>query len=102
MAISVRKLSHRKQIWFAISYVAVRSIGLLDLFVGSWEDAAMRTAVKTFGVVSVAGLIAVLAGGYFGRKFNSDGWGVAILLDIIAAGIGGRNSHWNFTSKALR
>ena len=66
MAVAVPQAFAGGAIWFAITYVAVRSIGLLIYLWVAWSDTSMRTAVKTFGAVSIAGLVAVLIGGLIG------------------------------------
>jgi low temperature requirement protein LtrA len=83
-------------LWFAIPYVLVRVIGL-GLYVRvSWESSPEhRAAVKTFALLSVGGLAAVLAGGIFGGTATYWLWGLAILLDIIAALIAGEIGDWD-------
>jgi low temperature requirement protein LtrA len=61
----------------------------------AWTDPAQRAAVRKFSAVSVAGLIAVLAGGFIGGTAQYALWGAAIVLDIVAAGIGGQAEGWN-------
>jgi low temperature requirement protein LtrA len=51
--------------------------------------------VKTFTVASLAGLAAVVAGAALGGALQYACWGAAILLDVIAAMIGGRREGWN-------
>lgn len=80
---------------FALSYVAVRSIGLLIYLWVTGGNPAMRHAVKMFSLFSVAGLIAVLAGGFIGGKYVYWLWGLAIVLDVIAATIGAKSESWN-------
>ncbi len=84
-----------RSLWFAISYVLVRVIGLaLYAWVAS-EDPAQRAAVRSFAIVSVGGLLAVLMGGYLGGRAQYWFWGSAILLDVIAAAVGGQSEGWN-------
>lgn len=95
MAISVPESFERSSWWFAIAYTAGRSIGLLIYLWVSAQNLLMRSAVKTFAILSVAGLLAVLAGGYLGGVFQYWFWGLAIFLDIMAAVIGGNSEGWN-------
>jgi low temperature requirement protein LtrA len=85
--------------WFAGAYVAVRSIGLLIYLWVVWGHEEMRSAVKTFAAVSIAGLVAVIAGGLLGGTAQYWCWGLAIVLDVVAATIGGENEGWNLHPK---
>ena len=94
MAVSVPEAFARSSWWFALAYVGGRSIGLL---IYSWvtrQDPQMRSAVRTFSIFSIAGLISVLVGGYLGGTMQYWFWGLTILLDVIAAMVGGRNESW--------
>jgi low temperature requirement protein LtrA len=95
MAISVPQSFTICSWWFAISYVAVRSIGLLVYLWVTWPEAGMRNAVKTFGAFSLLGLMAVIAGGFLGGTLQYWLWGLAIVLDVFAASVGGNNEAWN-------
>ena len=82
--------------WFAIPYVAVRSLGLvLYGAVAYAADARQHAAVRTFTIASSAGLVAVLAGAALGGHWQYACWGAAILLDVVAALIGGSREGWN-------
>ncbi len=95
MAVTVPQSFASCSWWFAGAYVAVRSIGLLIYLWVVWGHEEMRAAVKTFAAVSVAGLIAVILGGLLGGTAQYWFWGLAIVLDVIAATIGGNNEGWN-------
>jgi low temperature requirement protein LtrA len=82
-------------LWFAALYVAVRVVGLLLYYWVARQDPAQRSAVRTFGLVSLAGLSAVLAGGAAGGAAQYWCWGLAIALDLLAAGVGGQLEGWN-------
>lgn len=94
MAVSVPESFGRSSWWFALAYVGGRSIGLITYLWVTWQDPEMRSAVKTFSTFSLAGLTAVLVGGYLGGVMQYWFWGFAILLDVIAALVGGRNDSW--------
>ena len=49
MAVSVPESFARSSWWFAVAYVAVRGIGLLIYLWVTWQDPAMRAAVKKIG-----------------------------------------------------
>jgi low temperature requirement protein LtrA len=81
--------------WFAVPYVAVRVIGLLLYYWVAGTDPGQRRAVQVFGLFSLGGLVAVMAGAMLGGVSQYVLWGLAIALDLIAAAIGGRLEGWN-------
>ncbi len=89
MAVSLPNAFSGGGAWFAVPYVLVRIIGL-GLYIRVSLDAgpSHRTAVRTFALLSVGGLAAVLAGGFAGGSTTYWLWGIAILLDIVAALVG--------------
>ena len=95
MAVSVPESFTRSSWWFAVAYVGGRSIGLAIYLWVTWQDPGMRSAVRTFSIFSISGLIAVLLGGYLGGQIQIWCWGLAILADVIAALIGARSDSWN-------
>jgi low temperature requirement protein LtrA len=82
-------------LWFAGPYVALRVVGLLVYDLVAARDAAQRKAVRIFALVSTTGLIAVLAGAAAGGRTLYWLWGLAIVLDLAAAGVGGQLEGWN-------
>jgi low temperature requirement protein LtrA len=82
-------------LWFAGPYVALRVIGLLVYHWVARTDPSQRQAVRIFGLLSTTGLGAVLAGGFLGGDALYWCWGVAIALDLAAAGISGQHEGWN-------
>lgn len=83
-------------VWFAVVYVLVRGVGLgLYGWVAYEADPSQRNAVRTFSLVSIGGLAAVLAGGLLGGAAQYLLWGLAIALDVVAAAVGGRLEGWN-------
>ena len=94
IAVSVPQTFTSFSWWFAISYVAVRSIGLLIYLWVSWGNSNMRKVVITFSSVSISGLVAVIAGGIVGGDAQYWLWGLAILLDVLAATIGANSEGW--------
>jgi low temperature requirement protein LtrA len=99
MAVALPNAFHTHALSFAIPYVVVRIIGLGIYGWVARADRAHRAAVFTFGVLSSAGLLAVLLGGYFAGAAQYWLWGLAIGLDVLAAGIGGRLEGWNLHPK---
>lgn len=95
MAVALPGAFQDRAIWFAVTYVLVRVIGLtLYAWVAS-ENPTQRTAVRTFALVSVGGLGAVLLGSIVGGSLQYWFWGGAILLDVFAAAVGGQLEGWN-------
>lgn len=95
MAVALLDAFHGRVLWFAIPYVLVRVIGLTMYAWVAWADPSMRPALRIFTVVSMGGLAAVLIGGIIGGVAQYWFWGLAILLDIVAAAIGGKAEGWN-------
>ncbi len=99
IAVSVPQTFTSFSWWFAISYVAVRSIGLMIYLWVSWSNRIMRKAVVTFSTISISGLVAVIVGGIMGGEAQYWLWGLAILLDVLAASIGANNEGWGLFPK---
>ncbi|MGH7477157.1 MAG: low temperature requirement protein A [Longimicrobiales bacterium] len=96
MAVAVPDAFHGGAAWFAIPYVLVRMIGLgLYGWVAAVADPSQYAAVCTFALVSLGGLAAVLVGGFAGGSTQYWLWGLAIVLDVIAAAVGARSEAWN-------
>jgi low temperature requirement protein LtrA len=95
MAVSVPQAFGNYSFWFALTYVIVRSIGLIIYLWVSWPDPEMRSAVRTFAVISIAGLVAAIVGGIVGGEAQYWMWGLTILLDVLAATIGAGGEGWN-------
>jgi low temperature requirement protein LtrA len=95
MGVGIPRALGDAPLWFAIPYIAVRSIGLLLYYWVAWSDPAQRRAVRTFGLFSVSGMIAVLAGALAGGSVLYVAWALAIVLDLMAAGVGGQLEGWN-------
>jgi len=95
MAVALPGAFQDRAFWFAIPYVAGRALGLvLYGWVAYASDAQQHAAVRTFTIASLAGLLAVLVGAGIDGPGRYAAWGIAILLDVIAAAIGGRQEGW--------
>ena len=95
MAVALPDAFHGGSLAFAIPYVIVRVVGLSVYAWVAWEKPSQRSAVKTFALVSVGGLAAVIAGGVVGGSMQYWLWGLAILLDVVAAAVGGQQEGWD-------
>jgi len=95
MAVALPEAFGDRALWFAITYVLVRVIGLaLYAWVASGNP-AQKAAVRTWIIVSLGGLVAVLIGGVLGGVYQFWFWAAAIILDVIAGAIGGQAEGWN-------
>ncbi len=99
MAVSVPQSFTAQSWWFAASYVAVRSIGLIIYLWVTWADPKMRSAVRLFAMLSITGLISAIAGGVLGGAAQYWFWGLTIVLDMLAAGFGGNSENWGLHIK---
>jgi len=95
MAVGIPRALGDGALWFAVPYVGVRMVGLLLYYWVAWTDPLQREAVRVFGLLSSTGLVAVLAGALLGGSALYWCWGIAIALDLVAAGIGGQLEGWN-------
>ena len=85
--------------WFAIPYVIIRIIGLALYIRVTTNLNGHRSAVIGFALLSITGLIAVLAGAMVDPSLRIIFWLGAILLDMLAGFIGGRAEGWSLQSK---
>ncbi len=99
MAVSVPESFGKSSLWFAIAYVGGRSIGLIIYLWVTSANPGMRSAVRTFASLSLAGFLAVILGGYFGGNIQYWCWGLAITFDVIAAIVAGGSESWNLHAK---
>ena len=84
----------REALLFAISYVAVRALGLgLYQQVVSGNE-TQRSAVRHFAIVSVGGMAAVLVGGFVDPDLRLWIWLAAIAMDFFAAWLTGNTRAW--------
>ncbi len=95
MAVGLPEAFGERALWFGITYVLVRAIGLYLNYLVASGDPSQRAAVRTFMLLSFGGFIAVLAGGFLGGPWQIGLWAAAILLDIVAVLIVGTFEGWN-------
>jgi low temperature requirement protein LtrA len=98
LGVTIPRALGNAALWFSVSYVTVRVVGLLIYYWVAWADPLQRSAVRVFGLVSLGGLVAVMAGGVAGGAAQYWWWSAAILLDLLAAGVGGQREGWNLHS----
>jgi low temperature requirement protein LtrA len=95
MAVALPGAFGERALWFAITYVLVRAMGLTIYALVASENPALKTAVRAWILVSLGGLVAVLLGGILGGAAQFWFWAAAILLDVIAGAIAGRFEGWD-------
>lgn len=95
LAVSLPGAFGERALWFAVPYLLVRAIGLTQYArVAMVTGPGQWAAVATFSTLSLGGLGAVLGGAIAGGTTQYWLWGLAILLDVVAAGVAGRAGGW--------
>ena len=95
MAVALPDAFHGRALWFAIPYVLVRLIGLGLQLWAAGEGSMEASPARTWAFASLGGLAAVLVGAVVGGSLLYWFWGLTIVLDLVAAGVGGRREGWN-------
>jgi low temperature requirement protein LtrA len=95
MAVAIPGSFGGHAIWFGVSYVLVRGLGLWIYAQVARANAAQQAAVRLFASASMAGMLAVLIGAFVGGPGQTWIWGAAVLLDVLAALVGGRAQGWD-------
>ena len=78
MAIALPQAFGDQSVWFGVTYVLVRVLGLTLYILVASADPAQRRAVQTFALVSAAGLAAVLIAALIGGTLQLWLWGSLI------------------------
>ena len=99
MAVALPGAFQEKSAWFAIAYVLVRIIGLTVNALAASGNSAQWAAVRTFSLISIGGLVAVLGGGFIGGTAQYWLWGLAIVFDVFATGVGGQMEGWDLNAE---
>ena len=81
-------------LWFSVSYVGVRVLGLGLYYQVVRSNADHRSAVIAFSALSLGGLVAVLAGSLVAPSLRTWIWLGAIALDFGAARVAGDRRAW--------
>jgi low temperature requirement protein LtrA len=88
MAVTLPRAFGDQSVWFGVMYVLVRVLGLtIYLWVAS-ANPAQQNAGRTFAILSIGGMAAVLIGAFIGGTLQLWLWGLAIVLDVVAAALG--------------
>jgi len=95
MAVAIPSSFSGHAIWFGVSYVLVRGLGLWIYARVAKANAEQHAAVRLFAAASTAGMLAVLIGAFVGGVGQPWIWGTAVVLDVLAALVGGRAQGWD-------
>ena len=95
MAVVVPEAFGHDALWFAITYIIVRLIGLVLNYLVASTDASQRAAVRTFLLLSCVGFVIILTGAYLGGQWQMWLWAAAIVFDIVTVLIAGTFEGWN-------
>ena len=95
MAVALPDAFRDRELWFAVTYVLVRLVGLILYGVVVSEDPAHRAGVRIWTLLSLGGLVTVLIGGILGGTLQYWFWGATVVLDVIAATIAGRGEGFD-------
>lgn len=99
MASSIKFAFTDAVLWFAIPYILIRIIGIVLYIRVTTNLQGQNSAVLLFALLSITGLIAVLAGAFVSPYLRVYFWLGAIALDLFASFIAGRRDGWNLNSK---
>jgi low temperature requirement protein LtrA len=94
MSVAIHDVFTDTALWFAITYVMVRAIGLWLSIWASNSAADQKKVFISFAMASSGGLIFVLVGALAGGAAQYWFWGGAIAFDMFAAQIGNRAGHY--------
>jgi low temperature requirement protein LtrA len=102
MAASVPLAFALEAAWFALPYVVVRALGLaLQVKVELERPGVDHGGVIRWATLSLTGLAAVLVGAVLDPELRVWAWAAAIVLDLISAGMAGRQTEWDLNPAHL-
>ncbi len=99
LAASITEAFSDKVLWFAIPYVIIRVLGLGLYIRVTSNHKDQQSAATMFALFSITGLVAVIGGALVSPSQRIIWWLAAILLDLMASGIGGRSDGFNLRPK---
>ena len=95
MAASIPDAFGDEALWFVLPYILIRALGLGLQVLLDREVAGDVGISMAWVYVSVGGLAVVLLGSFVDDPARSWVWAVAIAIDLVAAGLSGRNAVWD-------
>lgn len=95
MAIAIPNSFEDKAVWFITAYIVTRIIGLSIYILVERENQTQIRALRVFTFASLFGLAVAFMGGWLGGTWQYVLWVFVIVLDIIAAGVGGNQEGWD-------
>ncbi len=99
LAASITEAFNDKVMWFAIPYVIIRVLGLGLYIRVTSNHKDQQSAATMFALLSITGLAAVIGGALVSPGQRVIWWLAAILLDLVASGIGGRSGGFKLRPK---
>ena len=99
LAASIGEAFSDKVLWFAIPYVIIRVLGLGLYIRVTSNHKDQQSAATVFALLSITGLVAVIGGAMVSPAQRVIWWLAAIVLDLIASGIGGRSDGFKLRPK---
>jgi low temperature requirement protein LtrA len=102
MAASVQRAFADDALWFAVPYLLVRVLGLgLQVWVDLQRVGVSHAGVVRWAGLSSVGLVLVLAGAIVDPTVRPWIWLLAVVADVVAAAIAGRNTIWDLNPAHL-
>ena len=102
MSASVQRAFGDDALWFALPYVVVRILGLgLQVLVDLERVGESHAGVVRWASFSSIGLVLVLIGGIVDPSVRPWIWLLAIIADLLAAAVAGRNTIWDLDAGHL-
>jgi low temperature requirement protein LtrA len=102
MAASVQRAFADDALWFALPYLVVRVLGLgLQVGVDLERVGVSHAGVARWASLSAVGLVLVLVGAFTDPTVRPWVWLLAIVADVTAAAIAGRNTIWDLNPAHL-
>ena len=102
MSASVQRAFGDDALWFALPYVVVRILGLgLQVLVDLERVGESHAGVVRWASFSSIGLVLVLIGGIVDPSVRPWLWLLAIIADLLAAAVAGRNTIWDLDAGHL-
>ena len=102
MAASVQRAFADDALWFAVPYLVVRLLGLgLQVLVDLERVGVSHAGVVRWAGLSSIGLVLVLIGGFVDPTVRPWIWLLAVVADVVAAAIAGRNTIWDMKANHL-
>ena len=98
LAVSVDQAFGNRALWFAVSYVTLRMLGLGLYYGVASQSVEHRRGVRSFAQASVPGMVLTIVGAFLPPPIRLWVWLSVILFDIAAVVIAVRHSAWGLNA----